>query len=248
MTVAQTLKKGFSDFKSPYFMGLALLPFVVIFALFGYAWFGFGGDLLAEAQSALDAGQVPFLDAQAHPWITAVLTLSVFKWLFTIFFYLVGMVAVVLLSVVIAAIVIGFFTPVIVRKIHQKHYPDFKFTNQDFTFLSSIWFYIKPAIGFVILGLIALPFMFVPAVNFVAINIPFYYLFHNYMLLDVGSNIVSKAEFKTLLKKYKLHFRSLTATLYGFSLIPLLGVFLQVYYVIVLAHAFFDKATEERKR
>ncbi len=246
MTVTQTLKKGFSDFNTPWFLGLALVPFVVIAVLFAYAWFGFGGDLFTQAQAALDAGRVPFLDAEQHPWLTAILTFSLFKWLFTLFFYLVGIVAVVLLSVLIAAIVIGFFTPVIVRKIQKKHYPDFRFTNEDFTFLSSLWLYIKPAIGFLMLGLIALPLLFVPALNFVAINFPFYYLFHNYMLLDVGSNIVSKKEYLALLKKYRLHFRTLTATLYGISLIPFLGVFLQVYYVIVLAHAFFDKATQER--
>ncbi len=246
MTITQILKKSLSDFKSPYFLGLSLLPFVVVALLFGYGWFGFGGDLLAQAQASLDAGQVPFLDAGSHPWLTAVLTFAPVQWLFSLFFYLVGIVAVVLLSVVVAAIVIGFFTPVIVKKIQKKHYPDFRFTNQDFTLAASIPYYVKIVAIFVVLGLVALPFMFIPAVNFIAINIPFYYLFHNFMLLDVGSNIVGKAEFKKLVKKHKALFRSTTATLYGISLVPLLGLFLQVFYVIVLAHVFFEKAAEER--
>ncbi|HHD83785.1 MAG TPA: hypothetical protein ENK93_02805, partial [Campylobacteraceae bacterium] len=100
MTFARIFKKSLSDFKSPYFLGLSLLPFVVIFALFGYLWFGYGGDLLTQVQASLDAGQVPFLDAAKHPWLTSILTFSLFKWLFTLFFYLVGIVAVVLLSVV----------------------------------------------------------------------------------------------------------------------------------------------------
>lgn len=246
MTVTQILKKSFADFKTPYFLGLALLPFVVIFALFTYGYIHFGGDLIAQVGADLDAGRVPFLNPEEHPWITYILTFSIFKWLFTIFFYLLGAVAVVLLSVVIAGAVIGFFTPVIVKKIQKKHYPDFVFTNQDFTFLAAIPYYVKIVIVFILLGLIALPFMFVPAVNFVAINIPFYYLFHNFMILDVGSNIVSKEEFKQLTKKYKALFRGTTATLYGISLIPVLGVFMQVFYVIVLAHEFFEKAMQER--
>ena len=246
MTMTQIFKKSFADFKSPWFLGLSLLPFVVIFALFGYLWFGYGGDLLAQVQASLDAGQVPFLDAAKHPWLTSILTFSLFKWLFTLFFYLVGIVAVVLLSVVIAAVVIGFFTPVIVKKIRDRHYPDFRFTNDDFTLAASIPYYIKIVLGFLILGLIALPFMFIPAVNFIAINIPFYYLFHNFMLLDVGSSIVSKEEYRKLTKKYRGLFRTTTATLYGISLVPVLGVFLQVFYVIVLAHEFFEKAMQER--
>ncbi len=247
MTITQILKKSFEDFKSPYFLGLSLLPFVVIAALFSYLYFGYGGELLQQAQASLDAGQVPFLDAQKHPWLTAVLTFSLFKWLFTLFFYLVGIVAVVLFSVVIAAVVIGFFTPVIVKKIRNKHYPDFRFTNDNFTLLASIPYYVKIVVIFMILGLVALPLMFVPAVNFVAIHVPFYYLFHNFMILDVGSNIVSKEEFKTITKKYKGLFRSTTATLYSISLVPVLGVFMQVFYVIVLAHEFFEKAIAERR-
>ncbi|RUM66773.1 MAG: hypothetical protein DSZ05_03805 [Sulfurospirillum sp.] len=246
MNITQILKKSFSDFKSPLFLGMALLPFVVILVVFGYGYFHFGSDLITQVGADLDAGRVPFLDPDAHPWLTYILTFSLFKWLFTAFFYLVGIVAVVLFSVVIAGVVIGFFTPTIVKVIRKKHYPDFVFTNDDFTFWASLPFYVKIIFGFLFLGLVSLPFMFVPAVNFIAINIPFYYLFHNFMILDVGSNIVSTKEFKLLTKKYKTLFRSTTATLYGISLVPVVGVFMQVFYVIVLSHEFFEKASQER--
>ena len=246
MTITQILKKSLEDFKSPLFLGLSLLPFIVILVLFGYGYFHFGGDMIAQVGMDLDAGRVPFLDPEEHPWLTYILTFSLFKWLFTIFFYLVGIVAVVLFSVVIAGIVIGFFTPMIVKVIRKKHYPDFQFTNQNFTFMASLPYYVKIAVVFLVLGIVALPFMFIPAVNFIAINIPFYYLFHNFMILDVGSNIVSKEEFKKITKKYKALFRGTTATLYGISLVPVLGVFMQVFYVIVLAHEFFEKASAER--
>ncbi len=246
MTITQILKKSLADFKSPLFLGLSLLPFFVVLLLFGYGYFHFGSDLIAQVGADLDAGRVPFLDAKEHPWLTYVLTFSLFKWLFTLFFYLVGVVAVVLLSVVVAGVVIGFFTPMIVKVIQKRHYPGFRFTNQNFTLMASLPYYVKIVTLFLLLGVIALPFMFIPAVNFVAINIPFYYLFHNFMILDVGSNIVSKEEFKKITKKYKALFRGTTATLYSISLIPVLGLFLQVFYVIVLAHEFFEKALQER--
>ncbi len=246
MTLLPILKKSFRDFKSPWFLSLALLPFFVTLLLFGYLWLYFGSDLVAQVGADLDAGRVPFVDPEAHPWLTAVLTFSLFKWLFTFFFYLVGGVAVILFSVLIATVVIGFFTPMIVKKIHRKHYPEFHFTNNDFTLLSALPYYLKIVTVFVFLGLVALPLLFVPALNFVAINLPFYYLFHHFMLLDVGSNIVSKQEFRVITKKYKNLFRTTTATLYAISLLPVLGLFLQVFYVIVLAHEFFEKAMQER--
>jgi len=246
MNVTEIFKKSFQDFKSPYFLGLSLLPFLVVLVLFGYLWFGFGGEWLAHAQASMDAGQVPFLDAQEHPWLTAILSFSLFKWLFTFFFYLVGLVAVVLFSVVIAAVVIGFFTPAIVKKIQKRHYPDFRLEGDKFTLMASIPYYLKTGIVFVLLGLVALPLMFIPAVNFVAIHIPFYYLFHNFMLLDVGSNILDPKRYRAIVKRYRGLFRTTTLTLYAISLIPVAGLFLQVYYVIVVAHEFFQKAIEEQ--
>ena len=246
MNISDILRKSLADFKTPVFLGLSLLPFIVISVLFGYLYFNFGGDLLLQIQIALDAGRVPFLDPAKHPWLTYVLTFSFFKWVFTIFFYLLGIIIVIVFSVIIAGIIIGFFTPLIVKTIQKKHYKEFKFTNKDFTFIASIPYFLKIITVFLILGFIALIFMFVPALNFIAINIPFFYLFHNFMILDVGSNIVSKDEFKKITKKYKTLFRSTTAILYSISLVPVLGVFMQVFYVIVLAHEFFQKAEQER--
>ncbi len=246
MTVKSIIKKSLQDFKSPIFIGLSLLPFLVILVLFGYGYFHFGGDMLIDVQNSFDHGEVPFIDPKVHPWLTSILSFSLFKWLFTLLFYLFGVVAMILFSVVIAGIVIGFFTPMIVKIIRKKHYPNFVLSNENFTFMASLPYFVKIIFIFLILGLIALPFMFIPAVNFIAIGLPFYYLFHSFLVLDVGSNIVSKQEYKVIIKKYKALFRSTTLTLYGISLVPVLGVFMQVFYVIVIAHEFFQKAIQER--
>jgi len=240
------IQKSLSDFKSPIFLGLSLVPFVVIVVLFGYGYFYLGGDILIHVQSSLDQGIVPFLDPQEHPWLTSILTFSLFKWLFTLFFYLIGIVAVIFLSVVVAGIVIGFFTPMIIKIIQQKHYPTFVLSKESFTLIQSIPYFIKIGIMFLLLGMIALPLMFIPALNVIAINIPFYYLFHNFLVLDVGSNIVGKEEFDAITKEAKALLRSSTFTLYGISLVPILGVFMQIFYVITLAHIFFQKASESR--
>ncbi|OQX72699.1 MAG: hypothetical protein B6D59_07735 [Campylobacteraceae bacterium 4484_4] len=247
MIEAHLFRKSLKDFLSPSFLSLSIIPFLITFALFGFLYLGYGSDLLHTVTESIDRGVFPFIDPESHPWLTWLLTFSVFKWLFAIFYYLVGAVLVIMLSVVIAVIVIGFFTPAIVKLVHKKHYPDFVIKNGNFSFISSIGMYLKIFGTFILLLLVALPFMFVPAVNFIAINLPFYYLFHAFLLLDVGSEIDSKEEFKTVIKTYKGSFRTTTLTLYGISLIPLAAIFLQVWFVTLLAHLFFTKTIQARR-
>ncbi len=241
------IKKSIADFFSPKLLLLSIIPFLISFALFIFLYFQFGVELVESFKTSMDNDVVPFLDPRTYPKLTYILTLGVFKWLFTIFFYLVGGILVVLVSVMIAVIVIGFFTPFIVKIIRDKHYPDFVIKNENFTILSTAWEFVKTSFIFTLLFLICLPFLFISAVNFIAINIPFYYLYHNSLVLDVGSSINSKEEFSKLRKKHKVVFKSTTVSLYGLSLIPLVGMMFQVLFVIILAHQFFIKSIEDRK-
>ncbi len=245
-TVAGLFRLSLQDFLSPAFLSLSIVPFLITFVLFGFLYLGYGSDLVDTVRRSIDQGVFPFIDPAAHPWLTKLLTFSAFKWLFAIFYYLVGAVAVVMVSVVIAVVVIGFFTPAIVKRVHKKHYPDFRIQNEDFGLVATIGSYLKIFGTFVVLLLVSLPFMFVPAINFIAVNLPFYYLFHSFLLLDVGSEIDGKREFRKVTKHYKGAFRTTTLILYAISLIPLAAIFLQVWFVTLLAHLFFTKTMEAR--
>jgi hypothetical protein len=59
------------------------------------------------------------------------------------------------------------------------------------------------------------------------------------MSLDVGGEIFTKQELEEVIKKYKTKIYSTTAILYLITLIPFTGLFLQVYFVSVMAHLFF---------
>jgi len=240
------IKKSISDFFSKKLLLVSVVPFLISFSLFLYLYLGVGGDAIETFKQSIDSGVVPFIDRDAHPILTYILTIGIFKWLFSIFFYLVGALAVVLLSVAVSVAIVGFFTPYIVKVIKTKHYPNFVIKNNDFTLGVTIWHFIKNFTIFVLLFLITLPLLFIPGINFLALNIPFYYLFHNFLVLDVGSCIVSKDEFKTVTKKHKLLFRSTTLSLYSISLIPLVSMIFQVLFVTVLAHQFFTKTMEHR--
>jgi hypothetical protein len=246
MIKAELIKKSIADFFSPKLLAYSVVPFLITFALFLYLYLGVGGEWIDSFKHSIENGTVPFLDADKHPILTYILTIGLFEWLFSIFFYLVGAIAVILLTVVVSATIVGFFTPAIVKVIRDKHYPDFVIKNDDFTIGTTVWYFVKVFSIFALLFLIALPLLFIPGVNFFAINIPFYYLFHNMLVLDVGSSILSKEEFKTITKKHKLLFRTTTLSEYGISLIPLMGMVFQVLFVIILAHQFFAKSMEAR--
>jgi hypothetical protein len=246
MLEAGLVKKSISDFFSPKLLLVSVVPFVITFALFLYLYLGVGGDAIDSFKHSIESGVVPFLDADKHPILTYILTIGVFKWLFTGFFYLVGGLAVVFLTMVVAAAIVGFFTPYIVKVIREKHYPNFVMKNENFSTSVAVMHFVKIFAIFALLFLVALPFLFIPGVNFFALNIPFYYLFHNFLVLDVGSSINSKEEFKTITKKHKLLFRSTTLTLFGVSLVPLVAMVFQVLFVTILAHQFFTKTEELR--
>ncbi len=238
------VKKSISDFFSPKLLMVSVVPFLISFLLFLYLYLGVGGDAIETFKQSIENGVVPFLDPDAHPILTYILTIGIFKWLFSLFFYLVGALAVILLSVVVSVAVVGFFTPYIVKVIRDKHYPNFAIENKNFTLAVNIVHFIKIFAIFTLLFLVSLPFLFIPGINLFALNIPFYYLFHNFLVLDVGSSVDSKEQFKIVTKKHKLLLRSTTLSLYGLSLIPLVSMAFQVLFVVILAHQFFVKTTE----
>ncbi len=247
MIQAGLIKKSLADFFSPKLLLLSIVPFLISFSLFIFLYFQFGVELIDSFKTSMDNNVVPFLDSKTYPKLTYILTLGAFKWFFIMFFYLVGGILAILLSVMIAVIVIGFFTPFIVKIIRDRHYRDFVIKNEDFTFSSTTLEFIKIFFIFILLFLISLPFLFIPALNVIVINIPFYYLYHNSLVLDVGSSINSKEEFSKLRKKHKVVFKSTTFSLYSLSLIPLVGMIFQVLFVIILVHQFFIKSIEDRK-
>jgi len=244
MVKMELVRKSISDFFSAKILLISIIPFFISFALFLYLYLGVGAETIESFKQSVDSGVVPFLDAKEHPILTYILTIGIFKWLFSIFFYLVGALAVVLLSVVVSVAVVGFFTPYIIKIIRDKHYPEFLIKNEDFTLGVTMWHYLKVFSIFALLFLVTLPLLFIPGINFLALNIPFYYLFHNFLILDVGSSIDSKDEFKKVTSKNKLLFRSTTFSLYGLSLIPFVSMMFQVLFVIILSHQFFTRTKE----
>ncbi len=235
--ISEIIKKSFSDFFSIKFLTLSIAPTIIILAIV------FGIYHLID----IDFATLLMVDASTHPYLHWILSIGFVSWLINALLYIFIWGLLIVVSVSLGILIVGFFTPIIVKELHKKYYLHIRLTNQNFTFVNSLGMYFKVFFIFFTLLILTAPLIFVPGLNFVFLYVPFYYLFHHFLILDVGSCIVSKEEFLEIVKKNKLLFNSTTFSLYMISLIPFLGILLQVFFVIVIAHEFFIKKQEMQR-
>ncbi len=243
-TIINIFKISIQDFLSSPFLGMTILPFVITTMLLFGIFLYFGGEffqLLMQDNGA----DLSFINPQEHPWLASILAFSFVKWIVVTFFYLIGGAFVILISVIVATIIIGFFTPRIVRVIRERHYPDIEL-KEGFSISKLIWIYAKIFLAFIGLSLLCIPLLLLPGVNLVIFNIPFYYLFHNLLVLDVVSNINTEEEFKIIKEKKRGQLYLATMIFYLMSLIPLVGMIGTVFFIITLSHIVFLATREIR--
>ncbi|OIU08216.1 hypothetical protein AW224_04680, partial [Campylobacter jejuni] len=94
-------------------------------------------------------------------------------------------------------------------------------------------------IGILLLCTLAL---FLPFINIFVYYLAFYYLFHKLLMIDVTSTILDKESFKNFHSDFSpLEFKFSTLCFYLLSSVPLLGLFLQVFFVIFLTHLGYQR-------
>ncbi|QKF64106.1 EI24 domain-containing protein [Campylobacter corcagiensis] len=242
-----SIKLSFKDFLTPKFLGLSFLPFIISAVLLAVFMIYGGLELFDALKIGAKSGDFSFLDEEKFPLIAKFLTFSITKWIISALFYFAGTFLVIILSLVIAAIVIGFLTPVVTKDINLKYYKLNKKDEPNFIRVSILM--LKELGIFILLLLIALPFLFVPLVNIFVIHIPFFYMYYKFMLIDVSSNALNKERFERFYAKgggYDFIF--LCFLFYLVSLIPLLGIFLQILFVINLSHNVYQKEQNFRAK
>jgi len=230
--VKEVIQKSFADFFSAKFLTLSIAPILIVSSIVFGIYFVTDFDFVS----------LTMLDSSSS-WFSWILSIPGVSWLVNAFLYILIWGLLIVVSVVLSIIVVGFFTPKIVKEVQKRHYQDIKISD-EFTFTKAIPYYLKVFFIFFTLLFLTLPLAIIPGINLAILYIPFYYLFHNFLVLDVGSSIVNPKEFKEIVSKNKALFRSTTLTLYIISLIPFSGILLQVFYVIVISHEFFMKKRE----
>ncbi|MEN8146332.1 MAG: EI24 domain-containing protein [Campylobacterota bacterium] len=160
---------------------------------------------------------------------------SLTSWLVSFFVFTVGGMFMFVIAIFTAILVIGFLTPAIMRELQARHYPEVELEGHG-NVITTLFHSLKyVAIMFVLL-IVLIPFYFIPLVNIVAINLPFYYLFHKFYLLDVGTTALTKEQFKQMMFFQGNKVRMNTVVLYVISMIPFAALITPVFNVIVLSH------------
>ena len=98
-----------------------------------------------------------------------------------------------------------------------------------------------------ILFVVLIPLYFIPVINLIAINFPFYYFFHKMLHFDVGSTVLTKEKHYLFKHKYTFSLRFQTLFLYIISMIPFLSLILPVFYIVYLGHNYMDKLSQDIK-
>lgn len=228
------------DFLTAKFLILSSLPLILsIVILSGLMIFG-GNEIYDILSKGVSSGDFSFLDENAHPYIAKILSFGITKWIISALFYITGTFFVLMLSVFIALIVAGFLTPIVTKEIAKRHYEisDLKMIS----FARSMQLIAVVVMKFVAILLISLPLLFVPFLNLFIINLPFFYLYYSLLFIDIGSNTLSANRFEIELFDMGGYEYKLSAfVFYLLCLIPLVGLFLQIFFVIYFSHMFFQK-------
>ena len=225
------------DFLTKKFILLSLLPLLGAVLVLGVLAFFGGKESFETLQSAIANGDFTLL--QSYPIISKILNYSVTKWIIGAFFYIAGTFLVLIFSVIIAVVIAGFLTPVVTKEINLRHYNLER--QNEVSFLKVIKLMAVSLLKFIAIFLICLVFYFVPILNLFVINVPFFYLFYKFLLIDVASNSLNKERFDKIYRQgggYK--FMLSCFLFYLLCLIPLVGLFLQLFFVIFLSHILYQ--------
>jgi len=246
------------DFFTKKMLQMALIPFIGTIVVMYVLFFGAasaGLDALEHSSLQIEQQQQTVQNGvveQQHDMTSveggsAILRFlmehTVTSWLVSFIVFTIGGIATFILAMFVALVIIGFLTPYIVREIHRRHYSHLPLDHHG-SVAGIVLTSLKHVVIMLLLFLLLMPFYFVPMLNLIAFNLPFYYLFHKLYLLDVSSETTTKERFKLIMVFHGGNVRLTTLLLYLCSLIPFAAYITPVFNVIVLTHTLFRKTVE----
>jgi hypothetical protein len=234
------LFRAIKDFFSKKILFLSFAPFLIPVILLSFIFYAGGNEIANMLIQGSQNGDFSFLDENTHPIFAFLLGLSVVHWLIITLMGVFGTLGVILLSLLIAMVVVGFLTPVIIQTVRKRHYPSVKAVKPDST-LKSLGIIGMIILKFLGIFLFCLPFLLLPFVSFFILNIPFFYLFYKFMLYDLLSCGISY-DASRVLHENSLYLFSVLVLFFFISLIPFIGLFFQLFFVTYLSHFILSKS------
>lgn len=255
MNEIEIISRSIKDFFTKSILKIALLPLIftmlIMYILF-FAAADFGFDALQTVIEQSQNGQEVIVDENApfyFMWATYLIVFlfkySITSWLVGFLFYTVGSIFIMMFSVFLTLLIIGFLTPMILKVLHKRHYAHIEIHGHG-SLLSPLWVLLKSGVVMLLLFILLIPLYFVPLINILAFNLPFYYFFHKLLNYDVASTLLDDNEYKVIYEKESLGFRMRTLLLYFISMVPFITLFTAVFYIVYLGHAYYIKLEKLR--
>ena len=223
------------DFFTRKFILLSLLPFFCPLVILGVlAYFG-GSELFSVLSAGAQSGDFSFLDEQRFPIIAKILSFAATKWIIGAIFYALASFAVLMLSVFCALLIAAFLTPTVTKEINARHY---RLSRADEASTARVLkLTALEILKFLAILFICSVLLFVPVINLFIINVPFFYIYYKLILIDVASNTLNAKSFERCYKRGGGYKFSLSAfVFYLLCLVPLVGLFFQLFFIIFLSH------------
>lgn len=186
-----------------------------------------------------------FQSLQSSQILSSMLENDILRWIIEKIVLLAAGYFLLILSVIIAVIIVGFFTPHVVRKLKSRHYPPFEIKGHG-NLLEIVWYALKSFLVMLLLYVLLIPFYFIPFLNIIAFNLPAYYFFHKMLVFDVGSTVNTKPEYFRIMALAGNQIRLRTFLVYLLSMIPFVAIFFPLFFVIYLSHLFINETIELR--
>lgn len=248
MLEGQIIALSVKDFFTKPMLKIAILPLLftmIIMLILFYSAADYGFDSLQITIEQSQSGEevqinenAPFYFVWTMYVIAFLFKYSITSWLVGFLVYTVGTIFVMMFSVLLTIVIIGFLTPMILKVLQKRHYTHIQ-TNGFATLLSPLWVLLKSVLVMLLLFILLIPLYFIPLLNIIAINIPFYYFFHKLLTFDVASTILTQDEYSIIHGRKANAFRFRTIFLYFISMIPFITLFSAVFYIIYLGHSYF---------
>ncbi|MBR3481651.1 MAG: EI24 domain-containing protein [Neisseriaceae bacterium] len=238
--MSNLLALSFRDFWTKKIILWSFLPLIMVLLIFFTLFIIGGGALLDSVKTGLETGNYGFIEQ--YKILSWFLHLTLVHYLMYFLFYSLGFIFVIIFSVIIALIIAGLLTPIITAEIDARHYQFNISPKANFYIVikEMAWVFLK----FIGLFLLCLPLCFIPGLGLIVLHIPFFYLFYKFFLVDIYSNTVSQDDFLIQIKQGGgSAFIFACFIFYLLCLIPLAGLFLQLFFVIYLTHLVYRKKT-----
>lgn len=244
MSIPTIFIRALGDVFAPKVLWASLFSFLLTFAFFvGALWVLFGGvDALLVSMTQWLEGVEAGLE---HNWLLSFFSLVVIaKTLVSVLFFLSSAMAVYYLFLMVYSIIMGFFAGVFIKEIGARYYPSLDYYGIGMTHYT--WVLLKTLLVSLVLLVLFSPLMFVPLLNMLLL-VPVFYLFHRLLVLEIVSVLNTKEEYALIQTRFGAQTRLVSALCFAMTLIPIVGVIIYPYYVIVMSHFVYGKTAEMRR-